>query len=246
MFTHDPYMVRGVEYLTCLGFLVVFSLFWRFVNTEPAALSRARVWAGQFADWFKMPERVYFHPGHAWARLESPGVMAIGIDDFAQHLVGRIGRIVLPTRGQTLIAGQRALAVRVDGKAIDMVAPVTGTVLAINQSAVDHPEVINDDPYGRGWLMKVQVPRTASAIKTLLTGRAAREWIDSVSQQLMQTMSPELGQLCQDGGLPVHGLARAIDEEHWEAIARRFLDPRPEAVDAAPTRSSHESVRAEA
>jgi glycine cleavage system H protein len=223
MFTHDPYMVRGVEYLTCIGFLVVFSLFWRFVNTEPSALSRARVWAGQFADWFNIPERVYFHPGHAWARLETPGVMAVGVDDFAQHLVGRIGGLVLPKPGQALRAGQRAIALRADGKAVDMLAPVTGRVVAVNDAALEHPDMINNDPYGRGWLMKVQVPRTASAVKSLLSGQAAREWIDGVSQQLMQTMSPELGQLCQDGGLPVHGIARAIDEEHWDEIARRFL-----------------------
>jgi glycine cleavage system H protein len=222
MFSQDPYMVRAVEYLTCLGFLVVFSLFWRFVNTEPV-FARAKAWAGQFADWFKMPESVYFHPGHAWARLESPGVVAVGVDDFAQHLVGRLGGLVLPNTGEPLEAGRRALALQADGRAVDVLAPISGTVVAVNQSAVEHPDLVNDDPYGRGWLLKVQVPRTASALRSLLSGEPARQWIDQVSQQLMHTMSPELGQLCQDGGLPVHGIARAIDDAHWDDVARRFL-----------------------
>lgn len=222
MLTNDAYTLRAIEYLSCVGFLVVFSLFWRYLNTEPA-LARARAWVGQFADWFKVPEQVYFHPGHAWARLDAPGVMTVGVDDFAQHLVGPVAALKLPSPGQVLAAGQQAWSLKADGKAVDVLAPVTGTVLEVNRSAIEHPAVVNDDPYGRGWLLKMQVPRTATAVKHLLSGESAREWIDGVSQRLMQTMSPELGQVCQDGGLPVHGLARAIDEEHWDEIARRFL-----------------------
>lgn len=222
MVSNDPYALRAIEYLSCLGFLVVFALFWRYLNAEPIA-ERARAWAGQFADWFKVPDGVYFHPGHAWARLEAPGVMAVGVDDFAQHLVGRLGAVDLPRPGQAISAGERGLALKADGKAVDVLAPVTGKVIAINDAALARPDVVNDDPYGRGWLFKVEVPRTASAVKALLSGESARRWIDSVSQQLVQTMTPELGQLCQDGGLPVHGVARAIDEAHWDEVARRFL-----------------------
>ncbi len=222
MFTNDPYTLRAVEYLSCVGFLVVFSLFWRYLNTEPV-LRRAGAWVGQFSDWFRVPDQVYFHPGHAWARLDSPGVMAVGVDDFAQHLVGPVVGITLPKTGQALSAGQQAWALKADGKAVDVLAPVTGRIVAVNESAIEHPEVVNTDPYGRGWLLKVEVPRTATAVQHLMSGDAARQWIDGVSHRLLQTMSPELGQLYQDGGLPVHGLARAIDEEHWDEIARRFL-----------------------
>lgn len=222
MFTNDAYALRAVEYLSCLGFLVVFSLFWRYLNTEPA-VARARAWVGQVADWFKVPEQVYFHPGHAWARLESPGVMAVGLDDFAQRLVGPVGAVKLPQPGQMLAAGQHAWALKADGKAVDVLAPVTGKVIEVNRAALDRPELVNEDPYGRGWLLKLEVPRTATAVKHLLSGEAARQWIDGVTHRLMQTMTPELGQLYQDGGLPVHGLARAIDEAHWDEIARRFL-----------------------
>lgn len=222
MLTNDPYTLRAVEYLSCVGFLVVFSLFWRYLNTEPV-LQRAGAWVGQFSEWFKVPDQVYFHPGHAWARLDAPGVMAVGIDDFAQHLVGPVAGITLPKPGQPLAAGQQAWALKVDGKAVDVLAPVTGRIVAVNASAIEHPEVVNEDPYGRGWLLKVEVPRTATAVKHLMSGDAARQWIDGVSHRLLQTMSPELGQLYQDGGLPVHGLARAIDEAHWDDVARRFL-----------------------
>src|SRR5512140_2328658 len=150
MFMNDPYTLRAIEYLSCLGFLVVFSLFWRYLNTEPA-VERARAWVSQFADWFNIPEQVYFHPGHAWARLDAPGVMAVGVDDFAQHLVGPLAGLTLPQPGQALSAGRHAWSLKVDGKAVDVLAPVTGTVIAVNRSAIEHPRLVNDDPYGRGW-----------------------------------------------------------------------------------------------
>ena len=220
--TNDPYSLRALEYITCLGFLAVFSLFWRYLNAEPAP-RRVAARIAQAADWFHVPEQVYFHPGHAWARVDGPGVMAVGIDDFAQRLVGPVVGVVLPPTGGTLAAGQQAWAIRADGKAVDVLAPVSGIVVQVNEQVIANPEVVNDDPYGRGWLLKVKVPRTASAVKGLTSGAAARQWIEGVTQHLVQNLTPELGHVYQDGGLPVQGFARAIDEERWDEIARSFL-----------------------
>ena len=220
----DPYVVKALEYLTSLTSALLFVAFWRFVNGGGArVVERARAWSGRLSEWFRVPERVFFHSGHGWARLDGPGVMTVGVDDFAQQLVGPLAALTLPDKGAPLRAGERAWSLNADSKAVDMLAPVTGTVVDVNRAAIERPELVNDDPYGRGWLLKVQVPRTATAVRPLLTGAAARKWIDQVSEQLMNTMSPELGQLCQDGGLPVHCIARGIDEAHWDEVARKFL-----------------------
>jgi glycine cleavage system H lipoate-binding protein len=224
MYTHDPYMVKAVEYLVGVGSLALFVLFWRYVNGEPVpAAEKARVWSGQIAEWFRVPERLLFHPGHGWARMETPGVVRVGLDDFAQHLVGRVDAVDLPQPGARLQGGAKGWTLRAGGKAVDMLAPVSGTVVAVNDDMADKAGLVNEDPYGRGWLMKVQVPGGDGPLKGLLSGAAARGWIDKVSHELTGSMSPELGHLCQDGGLPVHGIARAIDEARWDEVARRFL-----------------------
>jgi hypothetical protein len=56
-----------------------------------------------------------------------------------------------------------------------------------------------------------------------MSGRMAQAWMNRVSEELMMACAPELGVVSQDGGAPVRGLARAIDEEHWDKVARRFL-----------------------
>jgi glycine cleavage system H protein len=230
MFSHDPYTMKAVEYLVGLGSLALFVIFWRFVNGEAMPMmEQAQVLAGQVADWFRIPERVFLHSGHGWARYEGPGVMAVGLDDFAQQLVGPLAAIELPQPGTLLKAGAKAWAMRADGKSVDMLAPVSGTVVAVNTDVKSHAALANEDPYGRGWLLKVQVPRMASAVQGLVSGAAARKWMDEVSHQLTASMTPELGQLCQDGGFPVHGIARAIDEARWDEVAGRFLLTGPEA-----------------
>jgi hypothetical protein len=71
--------------------------------------------------------------------------------------------------------------------------------------------------------MKVRVPNLSAALAPLNAGAKAKAWMDNVSRQLTAAMSPELGQLCQDGGMPVQGFARSIDDEHWDDVARTFL-----------------------
>jgi glycine cleavage system H protein len=229
MFTSDPYLLKTIEYLTGVGFLVLFVLFWRYANGEavPAA-ERVRAWSGQLSEWFQVPERVRLHPAHAWARAEAPRVFTVGLDDFAQQLVGPVEAVDLPAPGTMLEAGRKAWTLRADGKAVDMLAPISGEVVGVNDAVAGRAQLVNDDPYGHGWLLKVRSPR-ADAAKGLLSGAAARRWMARVADDVMATMTPELGVLAQDGGLPVHGIARGIDPEHWDDVARKFLEPEPVA-----------------
>jgi glycine cleavage system H protein len=224
MSLHDPYIAKALEYLVGLVFLACFVGFWQFVNGGGTVSSeRARAWSGQLSEFFRVPADVFFHPGHAWARWEGHGVMTLGLDDFAQQLVGPISAIDLPPVGTALNAGSRAWSITVDARSVDMLAPVTGTVIAVNGALNGRPGLANDDPYGGGWLAKVRVPRASKAPRGMMTGRAARAWMDRVSSDLTAAFTPELGLVSQDGGVPILGFARGISEKHWDDVARTFL-----------------------
>lgn len=230
MASHDLttlYSAKAVEYLIAVSYLLLFIPFWRFVNggttarvRVPArAASRARL----FQDLFELPARLFFHPGHAWARVDSPDTVTIGIDDFARKLVGPVSALRLPQPGDTLAQGERGWALVVGGTSIDMLSPVAGTVLAVNDLAASAPDVVDRDPYGHGWLLRVKSPRLAANLKHLLSGSVARAWMNSVSDALRLQAGPELGLAYEDGGALVDGLAHGLDPERWEAIARHFL-----------------------
>src|SRR5574341_143089 len=208
----DPYTLKAIEYLVGLGSLALFVWFWQFANGDAVPQPvRVRTWSAEFADWFRVPDGFAFQRGHGWVRPEPAGVLTLGIDDFAQQLVGPLAAVRLPSVGSVLSNDRGAWSLEAGGKRVDVLAPVSGTVLAVNEDVLRDPTLVNGDPYGRGWLLKVQAPRGLAALRDLMAPPAARRWMQQVSHALTATMSPELGQVYQDGGVPVHGLARAID-----------------------------------
>lgn len=98
-----------------------------------------------------------------------------------------------------------------------------GNVVAVNEVVHAHPADAVRDPYGTGWLLKVEPRWLTANLKNLVSGDSARRFLDAAAQALSGRMSPELGVVLQDGGAPVHGIAREIDPEHWDEVVRHHL-----------------------
>ncbi|MBU2055852.1 MAG: glycine cleavage system protein H [Proteobacteria bacterium] len=221
----DIFATKGIEYLLVISGLLFFAYFWRFLSRPAVAVYReyANVFPA-ISDWFHLPlEGMYFHQGHSWAKPEGDNVVRVGIDDFAQKLVGKIDAIKLPQVGSQVSQGEKAWSLQVGSKSIDMLSPVDGKILDINESLLNSPESIGKDPYGQSWLMKVQAPRVSANLKNLLSGGLARKWMEEVREKLLARMNYNLGAVSQDGGVPVDGIAKNIDRERWDEIVREFL-----------------------
>lgn len=228
--THDFFSLmtaKAAEYAIAVAYLLLFVPFWRWSQaTVPATVpvrETARRLAGRMVEWFELANDAVFHPGHAWARPVGPQAALVGADDFAQKLLGRIKRIELPPVGTEVHQGSPAWRLHVDGKVIDMVSPVTGVVTAVNGDVLDRPDLVNADPYHRGWLLRVEGPRVPPTSRGLLGGQLARRWLEQATDALRLRLAPDLGLALQDGGVPVEGLARAIDPDRWDEIAREHL-----------------------
>jgi hypothetical protein len=111
----------------------------------------------------------------------------------------------------------------IDGSLLGMLSPVTGRVTDVNADALRNPGLVADDPYGRGWLMKVRVPKGDTAVANLLTAALARTWTDEGADRLLRAASPELGTVLQDGGVPVLGIAREVSPDGWKRLASELL-----------------------
>lgn len=230
--THEflsVYSAKSMEYLLAVGYLLLFIPFWRYVQGGARA-ARAGVEAGQPAGatapraglgWFQLPAGLRLHPGHTWARLEQDGLVTVGIDDFAHKLVGPAS-VDLPAVGARVGQGEPALALRDEGREVDMLSPVDGTVFAVNPALAEGATAL-DDPYGAGWLFKVKPSRLAANLRQLHGAEAARRMLEDASEALVRRMDPELGRVLQDGGAPVHGIARALAGDGWEEFAREFF-----------------------
>ena len=170
-----------------------------------------------------MAVKVYYHQGHSWAIPESGNVVRIGIDDFAQKLVGKIDDIKFPQVGSEVTQGEKAWALLVNSKSIDMLSPVDGKIVDINESLLSSPDIISKDPYGQSWFMKVQAPKLSDNLRNLLSGGTARKWMEEVSENLLSRADYKLGPILQDGGTLVDGIARNLDRDRWDEIAKEFF-----------------------
>lgn len=94
---------------------------------------------------------------HEWARLEDDGSVTVGITDHAQQLLGELVFVELPAVGKAASVGGEVAVVESVKAASDVYAPVSGKVIAINEALVDTPELVNEDPYGGGWLFRLKL-----------------------------------------------------------------------------------------
>ena len=129
---------------------------------------------------------MYYHQGHSWAIPENDDVVRVGIDDFAQKLVGKIDAITFPEVGSQVSQGEKGWSLLAGAKSIDMLSPVDGKVVEINERLLSSPESIGKDPYGQSWLMKVQAPKISANLKNLLSGGLAGKWMEGVRENLLR------------------------------------------------------------
>lgn len=113
------------------------------------------------------PDHLKYATTHEWVKIED-GLVITGITDHAQDALGDIVYVELPEVGQTLTATHPAGVVESVKTASDIHAPVSGTVVAVNPNLEDDPEIINQDPYGKGWLYKIQ-PSNLAEVESLLS-----------------------------------------------------------------------------
>ncbi|PSP21435.1 glycine cleavage system protein H [Halobacteriales archaeon QH_10_65_19] len=125
---------------------------------------------------FDIPDDCRYLESHEWARQEN-GTVRVGISDFAQDELGDVVFVELPDEGES-VDQESAFGVVESIKAVsDIYAPVTGTVSASNGTLIDEPELVNEDPYGDGWMVEID-PDDASELMDLLSPEEYREQIE--------------------------------------------------------------------
>ncbi|HUW63297.1 MAG TPA: glycine cleavage system protein GcvH [Spirochaetia bacterium] len=121
------------------------------------------------------PENLRYSSEHEWIRVEGGapakgGSGIVGITHFAQEALGDVVYVDLPEEGRVLKAGEAFGAVESVKSVSDLYAPVSGTVVAVNLELTGHPELVNQDPYGEGWMITMEIADPAELDRLLTAG----------------------------------------------------------------------------
>lgn len=115
----------------------------------------------------KVPNNLKYTKSHEWVEVLQDGTLRMGITDHAQTLLGDMVYVELPQLGKTFNANQECAVVESVKAASDVYSPIAGQVVEVNNALTDAPELINGDPYGEGWILRLK-PNSAADVNTLL------------------------------------------------------------------------------
>ncbi len=222
----DLFATKGLEYILVIGFLITLVVFWRFLNRSTrvtVAPGRGSQGRGSAVSWFQLREGMYYHQGHSWAMPASDELVRVGIDDFAQKLVGKTQSVKLPRIGDKVEQGETGWELLVGSKSIPMLSPVNGEVTRVNEEVIRSPHLINQDPYEKGWLLEIRASTIRTDLKNLLHGRLASAWLEETVNALRERSAGGLRAVLQDGGVPVDGIAKSLSPDQWVEVARELL-----------------------
>jgi len=123
------------------------------------------------------PSELYYAKTHEWVRREEDGTVTVGITEHAQDALGDVVYVETPEVGDSIAAGDQAGVVESVKAASDIYAPVTGEVVAINETLEDAPETVNADAFNDGWFFKLQ-PEDMVELDALMSAEEYEQFCD--------------------------------------------------------------------
>lgn len=126
-----------------------------------------------------IPEDLRYHKEHEWVRVDGHRV-TLGISDFAQDALGDVVFVDLPKVNAELTANQEIGEVESTKATSSLYSPVSGTIAEVNADLQDHPEYLNEDPYGKGWIAVIELANPAD-VEALMTASQYAEFLSSQS-----------------------------------------------------------------
>jgi hypothetical protein len=157
----------------------------------------------------------YYHRGHTWVEPAQDGTVTVGLDEFADHLVGTPDSVAMPELGEEIELNQTAWRMKKNGREIQVRAPIEGTIIGVGGAK-------------QGWYLKIR-PRLAvrepATLRHLLRGPEVHGWLSRELERLqLQLRGPNTAPALADGGVLMPDLMNAVPDSDWDAVlADTFL-----------------------
>jgi glycine cleavage system H protein len=225
---------KGIEYLAIIGFLILLIPFWIVLNKEVRIAKRIKKAVGTLtASILRIPQGLFYSKNHTWTHLEKSGNANVGLDDLLVHITGEMNFRNLRNPGETIRKGERLAEFEQQNKHLSIFSPISGKIINVNHALVEEPALLNEDPYGKGWLYQIKPSDWKSDTATYRIAEETKDWIRSELDRFKDFLSSSVKEhsdgnsmvVLQDGGeLRDHSLSE-LPGELWQDFQKEFLDP---------------------
>jgi glycine cleavage system H lipoate-binding protein len=213
---------------------IILNSAFRLLRRKPSVrLMENPVGKGIDEDSVILPKGLYFDKTHSWAFMEQNGLIKVGVDDFLQHLTGRLTRVKLKKEGEQIRKGEEILSIIQNGKQLSIYSPVSGIIREINTALEKDASMINHSPYIDGWAYRIEPSSWSRENQLLFMADRHRQFIKNEIAKLKEFLTGLISSenltyaqvVLQDGGALADNTLEHMGPEIWEEFQTRFIDP---------------------
>jgi glycine cleavage system H protein len=230
---NNIFETKGIEYLIIIAFLIIIVPFWILINKRDAIAATIKKTVGILtSSVLKFPLGIYYSKNHTWTYIEKSGSAKIGIDDLLLHITGEVKLTPVISSGETVTRGDVIAEITQKDKHLRVVSPISGEILSINSALDEDPSLLNDDPYGSGWICSIKPSAWIAETSSCYIAEDAVAWSKRELGRLKDFLgevafgnSPEAAMvILQDGGELRDKPLSELPEEVWQKFEKSFLD----------------------
>ena len=232
-FTYNNiFETKGVEYLAIIAFFLLLVPFWILLNRQVKISKQIEKALGILtSSALKVPQGLFFSRLHTWTHLERSGVAKVGMDDLLLHITGEVSFNKLREPGERVGKGDLMAEINHKGKILKIYSPISGEVIQANPILLEHPEVLNEDPYQKGWMYKVKPTSWIADTNSYFLAEEASDWSRQELERFKDFLSGSMGKyspdnanvILQDGGEICDQPLSELPEEVWKEFQKDFL-----------------------
>ncbi|HEX7584762.1 MAG TPA: glycine cleavage system protein H [Prolixibacteraceae bacterium] len=230
----DIFETKGVEYLVIIAFLALLIPFWVVLNKQTKMTKQIQTALGVLsARILKIPQGLFYGKNHTWMFMEKTGAAKVGLDDLLLHLTGKVRFSNLKNPGEMILKGDLLTEIDQNGKLLRIFSPVSGKIVDTNSMLNESNGLLNEDPYGKGWIYKIKPSNWIDETKSCYFAEEATNWsakeLERFKDFLARTMKGYTLEtamiIMQDGGELLDHSLSALPDEIWKDFQKEFLNP---------------------
>ena len=229
----DIFDTKGTEYLFVIGYLLVLIVFWKFASRPVKLAGQIKNVLGIFTpNMMKVPQGLFFSKNHTWTHLEKSGIANVGLDDLLSHITGEISFNNIKAPGEIVHKGELLTEIGHDGKVLKISSPISGEVVDVNPMLEQEEGLLNEDPYGNGWICQIKPDNWVAETKSYYLAGEASSWAKKELERFkdfiavsMQKHSPHMSNVVlQDGGELRDNTLANLPDGVWKDFQESFLE----------------------
>lgn len=229
---NNIFETKGIEYLAIIAFFVILIPFWLLLNKQVKNKKQLQKTLGRLTlSSLQIPQGLFFSRFHTWTHLERSGVAKVGLDDLLVHITGEVKFSRILDSGERIKKGDFLAEIVQNDKRLKIYSPISGEIVEANLLLAKNPELLNEDPYQKGWMYKIKPTSWVADTQSYLLAEDASFWARQELERFKDFLASSIGKyapdpssvILQDGGELRDQPLSELSNEVWQDFQQDFL-----------------------